>query len=201
MSSRALLVWLAVAAHLALALPSAGMAGGTTVHEAPGVQTFASPQVNPIAVSASGAEVYVANTTSNTLQILTTAPFKSVRNVDVGLEPVSVALKPDGSEVWVSNHVSDSISVIDLTPGSASYRDVVETIQVLDANPLERLEHSTSIRYVMKNGRLYDAGTLDEVWPRQRTLPPQWFWNLGPPTGPDSTDLDLGGDSGRATTR
>ena len=134
MSSRALLVWLAVAAHLALALPSAGMAGGTTVHEAPGVQTFASPQVNPIAVSASGAEVYVANTTSNTLQILTTAPFKSVRNVDVGLEPVSVALKPDGSEVWVSNHVSDSISVIDLTPGSASYRDVVETIQVLDAN-------------------------------------------------------------------
>lgn len=123
-----------VAALLALALPAAAGAGGAGVHEPVGRQTFASPQVNPIAVSPSGHEVYVANTTSHTLSILTSAPFKQVRQVDVGLEPVAVAVKPDGSEVWVANHVSDSISVIDVTPASASYRDVVETIQVLDAS-------------------------------------------------------------------
>ncbi len=58
-------------------------------------------------------------------------------------------------------------------------------LQVLDANPLDRLENSTSIRWVMKNGRLYDAATLDEVWPRQRALPTQWWWRLEP-TAPSS---------------
>jgi len=53
-------------------------------------------------------------------------------------------------------------------------------LQVLDLNPLEKLENSTSIRYVMKNGRLYEAATLKEVWPRQRDLPSQWWWWLEP---------------------
>jgi hypothetical protein len=53
-------------------------------------------------------------------------------------------------------------------------------LQVLDDNPLEDLEHTTSIRYVMKNGRLYEAATLTEVWPRQRSLPTQWWWRVEP---------------------
>lgn len=53
-------------------------------------------------------------------------------------------------------------------------------LQVLDRNPLEQLEHTNSIRYVMKNGRLYDAATLDEIWPRQRPLPTQWWWRVEP---------------------
>jgi imidazolonepropionase-like amidohydrolase len=44
---------------------------------------------------------------------------------------------------------------------------------VLDRNPLESLRNSNSVRYVMKNGRLYEGDTVDEVWPRQRkTLAP-----------------------------
>jgi imidazolonepropionase-like amidohydrolase len=39
---------------------------------------------------------------------------------------------------------------------------------VLDGNPLEDIRHSNTLRLVMKNGRLYDAATLDERWPRQR---------------------------------
>ncbi len=54
-------------------------------------------------------------------------------------------------------------------------------LQILDRDPLEKLENSTSIRWVMKNGRLYDAATLDEVWPRKRALPSQWWWRLDPP--------------------
>ena len=38
---------------------------------------------------------------------------------------------------------------------------------VFDRNPLDDLQNSLSIKYVMKNGRLYDATNLDEVYPRQ----------------------------------
>lgn len=145
------------AAFVSFALPAAALAGGVPiVHEAPGFQNFASPQVNPIAVSPNGLEVYVANTTSNTLSVLTTSPLKEVRQVDVGIEPVAVAVKPDGSEVWVSNHVSDSISVVDMVPGSPSYREVVETIQVLDAALATQFDEPTGIAFA-GNGKAYVA--------------------------------------------
>jgi Tol biopolymer transport system component/imidazolonepropionase-like amidohydrolase len=43
---------------------------------------------------------------------------------------------------------------------------------VLDANPLDDITNSDEIRYVMLNGRLYDAATLNEIAPRERTRPP-----------------------------
>lgn len=43
-------------------------------------------------------------------------------------------------------------------------------LQVLDRNPLEHIRNTNSVSLVMKNGRLYDANTLDEVWPRSRKL-------------------------------
>lgn len=48
-------------------------------------------------------------------------------------------------------------------------------LQVLDRNPLEDIRNSMSIRYVMINGRLFDAASLAEVWPRARALPKQWW--------------------------
>jgi cytosine/adenosine deaminase-related metal-dependent hydrolase len=51
---------------------------------------------------------------------------------------------------------------------------------ILDANPLENIRNTNTIRYVMKNGRLYDANTLAEVWPRQRELGKPW-WVAGDP--------------------
>ena len=41
---------------------------------------------------------------------------------------------------------------------------------VLDANPLENIRNTNTMRYVMKNGRLYDGNTLDELWPRQKKM-------------------------------
>jgi hypothetical protein len=49
-------------------------------------------------------------------------------------------------------------------------------LQILTRNPLIDVFQTTSIVQVMKNGRLYDATTLDEVWPRKRSLPRQWWW-------------------------
>ena len=46
---------------------------------------------------------------------------------------------------------------------------------VLDANPLENIENTNTVRFVMKNGRLYEGETLAEVWPRQRPVPTPWW--------------------------
>lgn len=50
-------------------------------------------------------------------------------------------------------------------------------LQVLNKNPLENIRNSTSIRYVMKNGRLYQAEDLTEIWPRQKPLPSIYLWD------------------------
>jgi hypothetical protein len=42
---------------------------------------------------------------------------------------------------------------------------------ILDKNPLENLRNTNSIFQVMKNGRLYDGNTLDEVYPTVRKAP------------------------------
>ena len=44
--------------------------------------------------------------------------------------------------------------------------------QVLDANPLEDIRNTARIRWVVKGGVVYEAETLDEVWPRQRPFGP-----------------------------
>ena len=46
---------------------------------------------------------------------------------------------------------------------------------VFEADPLTDLRNSVKTRYVMKNGRLYEGATLNEMWPRQHPLPtPPW---------------------------
>jgi Tol biopolymer transport system component len=53
---------------------------------------------------------------------------------------------------------------------------------VLDGNPLDDIRQTNSARYVMQNGRLFEAASLDEVWPRQRALPPQPWRHEAPRT-------------------
>ncbi len=57
---------------------------------------------------------------------------------------------------------------------------------VLDANPLEDIHNTNSVRYVMKNGRLYEGDTLNEVWPRQRQLTRMWWWGTEPAKAAES---------------
>lgn len=42
---------------------------------------------------------------------------------------------------------------------------------ILDKNPLENIRNSNTVTHVMKNGRLYDGNTLDEVYPVERKAP------------------------------
>ncbi|MDQ8165924.1 MAG: amidohydrolase family protein [Gemmatimonadota bacterium] len=48
-------------------------------------------------------------------------------------------------------------------------------LQVLDRNPLTDIRNSTALRYVMKNGRLYDANTLDQIAPTATKLTAPWW--------------------------
>ena len=52
---------------------------------------------------------------------------------------------------------------------------------VLDGNPLQDIRNTNTIRYVMKNGRLYDGNTLDEIYPTKRIMEPV----LGRPEKPN----------------
>jgi Tol biopolymer transport system component len=51
---------------------------------------------------------------------------------------------------------------------------------VLDANPLENIRNTNTIRYVMMNGRLYEGDTLNEIWPRQRAAPDELWRHIAP---------------------
>ena len=51
---------------------------------------------------------------------------------------------------------------------------------VLDRNPLQDIRNTNSVRYVMKNGELYEGDTLDQIWPVQKQLPKFWWWDAAP---------------------
>ncbi len=51
---------------------------------------------------------------------------------------------------------------------------------ILKKNPLDDIHNTMEIEYVMKDGRLYVGDTLDEVWPEQKPLTPQWWWSDSP---------------------
>jgi YVTN family beta-propeller protein len=126
---------LAAVARLAAAAGAAlTLAACNGPHEPLGFETFTSPQSNPIVVSDDGRSVYAVNTTSHSVSVIDTRQRRVVAEIAVGLEPVSVALRPNGKELWVTNHVSDSVSVIDVSPWSPTRYQVVETVQDIDVD-------------------------------------------------------------------
>ncbi len=46
---------------------------------------------------------------------------------------------------------------------------------VLERDPRQDIRNTRSLVQVMKNGRLYDAATLDQQWPQAKPLPTPWF--------------------------
>jgi imidazolonepropionase-like amidohydrolase len=39
---------------------------------------------------------------------------------------------------------------------------------VLEQNPLDDIRNTERILYVLKDGKVYDGSTLDEIWPEQK---------------------------------
>ncbi len=51
---------------------------------------------------------------------------------------------------------------------------------VLGKDPLQDIRNTNSVRYVMKNGELYEGDTLDRVWPGVKKLPVSWWAKEAP---------------------
>jgi DNA-binding beta-propeller fold protein YncE len=78
---------------------------------------FESGPVRPLALSEDGKYLFAANTPDGRLEIFRLhqapdQPLTPISAVQVGLEPVAVAVR--GDQVWVVNHLSDSVSVVDV---------------------------------------------------------------------------------------
>jgi Tol biopolymer transport system component len=56
-----------------------------------------------------------------------------------------------------------------LTPGK--FADLL----ILDADPRADIRNTLRVASVMKNGRLYDAASLNQIWPDKITAPTPWF--------------------------
>lgn len=147
----------AAAALAGLLSTPVALAGSPRIHEAIGFQLFESPQVAPIALSPDGSELYVAHTTANAVQVVSTALNLNVKQIPVGMEPVALALRPDTQELWVSNHVSDSVSIIDLAPGSPTRWQVVDTIQGLDTAGATTFDEPAGIAFTSDGAKAYVA--------------------------------------------
>jgi imidazolonepropionase-like amidohydrolase len=51
---------------------------------------------------------------------------------------------------------------------------------IMDKDPLQNIRNTNSVSYIMKNGRLYNANTLDQVFPVKEELGTFWWQNTGP---------------------
>lgn len=110
-----------------------------------GHTNFMSPHFRPITYH--GSFVYVANTPAGTVDVIDVQSTSVVARILVGIDPVSVAVRPGGKELWVSNHVSDSVSVIDIDPGSAWQHTVIATIQDVDDEGVTRFDEPVGIAF------------------------------------------------------
>ncbi len=55
---------------------------------------------------------------------------------------------------------------------------------ILNENPLENIRHTNAIDYVMKNGRLYNGDSLDELHPTKKELGTFWWQDFAPKNVP-----------------
>jgi YVTN family beta-propeller protein len=134
---------------LATALTVSSFSGYAQNLKAVGNPSMESPHVNPIALT--GSYVYVTNTPSGTVDVIDRKTQKIFTRINVGVDPVSIAVRPDGKEIWVSNHVSDSVSVIDSDPKSPTFHVVVATIQEFTHRKATLFDEPVGIAFANNN--------------------------------------------------
>jgi len=85
---------------------------------------FESPPFKPLALNENGTLLFAVNTPNNSLVVYdtTTPRLTKVKEIPVGLDPVSLAVQPEtnGNIVWVANFISDNVAVVDVAAGAVT---------------------------------------------------------------------------------
>ena len=95
---------------------------------------FEGSQTNPVRLSADGTRLFAVNTSNASLSVFDVSDPAApalIREIPVGLEPVSVNPRTN-DEAWVVNQVSDSVSIVSVSRGI-----VVATLRPGD-EPIQR---------------------------------------------------------------
>jgi Tol biopolymer transport system component len=50
-------------------------------------------------------------------------------------------------------------------------------LMILNTNPLDNIKNTTDLKWVMKGGKLYNAMSLDEIWPKSTPFGPYYWVN------------------------
>ncbi len=87
-----------------------------------GFVNWESGHVSPLAMTPDGTRLLAVNTAAGTLEMFDISGASGssprlIKSIPVGIDPVSVKVRPGGVQAWVVNQISDSVSVIDLATG------------------------------------------------------------------------------------
>lgn len=83
-----------------------------------------------------------------------------------GMAPMAVLHAATAGSAEAIGRLSDLGSI---EPGK------IADLVVLSADPLADVRNARQVALVMRDGVLYDAASLDELWPLRKPAPPPWF--------------------------
>jgi len=88
-----------------------------------------------------------------------------------GLQPMEVLTA-------ATRHGAEIIGVAE-DLGTVSTGKLADLV-ILAEDPRADIRNTNSLRFVVKNGELYDADSMDKIWPESVPLPEMWWWKTSP---------------------
>ena len=90
-------------------------------------------------------------------------------------------------DIWIHAEGTDPMGALEVASTHGAYflgmQDDLGSIEsgkladlvVLNSNPLDNIRNTADIRFVMKGGRLWEADTMNEIWPENKPFG-DYYW-------------------------